>query len=135
MGWTKRRYRRLRIKDIWDGYKPIIIIFGSLTLIVGFFISDYIFSSTISYNGIVYEKIYKPSSTSIGTGTDSKGNVGVITIANVERFIILVDTKGSIESVSIESNLWRDLEKGNEIIIEVNNGLFTGLDWNKSIRE
>lgn len=107
----------------------LLIIF--ITLLVSFFIIDVVASNKQGFKGVVIDKHYKSSRTSVGSGvaTGANGSSTVVTTVQTEPeefYLIVRTTNCDIVTVKCSSELYYSKEISQDITCEYYIGLFTG---------
>jgi hypothetical protein len=108
----------------------ILIIVG-LLLLMSF--TDYIAGKNVQSYGIIIDKQYKPKSSSIGLGTNYKGESIIVTDNESESWYLIAEKSyKNIVTIDTEKNIYYSKNKGDTIYFNTLYGCFSKIVYSNT---
>lgn len=92
--------------------KNYLVVFKSFVLLVTFVIGC---SDPVKREALIIEKIFTPSSTSVGTGLSTSGNMVTMVNTTSAKYSLFIEEDGRIFKLSVEPETFFKLNKGDKI--------------------
>lgn len=102
------------------------IIFAGIASLVLFITLDIALGSTNTVKGIVLDKAFTPSSSSIGTGVSSSGAIVTTTEDTYEKWTLILKLEdGSIVSNEADNAVFYSVDSGDAVSVKIRTFYFT----------